>query len=970
MAPVEAPVQVGEDAPRLARTPETQLRFGLTPRAMDFQRRWGSHHVRWDERNGTPRALLGPGLPASVTLELVAAIARLGAVRPDSLVLEEVRSRGERETWVFTQHHLGAPITGGGVVVHVRSGRIGLVMASLHLPKETGHPEAGEELLPANDPDTLGYTWVRRQEQGDLVRFVDRAGAEVHAWTTRMHLDLTTEERTVGDPLIQVPVRQVFLQDAEARELTDDDGLHSRTPPYDVMLEGPSLLVRLDKTPIELTGIEDELLDWEVDLSPAASTVQHHFHVAWDWLRDRRPDHPWLDRQVTASVEVPGECNAFYTNGTINFYQGGDRCEDFGRIADVVYHELGHGFHHYVIEEGTFAGDISEGSSDFVSATLLDDPVLAPGATGEGSYIREIDTDRIYPDDVRDETHADGLIWASMFWNLRERWIDTYGAEDGTRMVDELLLEALSYGPTLTDAFEAVIAADDDDGDLSNSTPHACELIELLNHHGLGPGSLGLVRLDHEPVGAQGSFVPGYAVDFSLTELTPECGSLDTDSVRLHYTVDLPRDVLDLETTSFVEVVPDRDGEDYATTIPRQLPGSEVSYALSWASGDGLTAFSTHFGDASRLWRFWVGDREALWCETFERGFAGFVGEARVFGRPPQEEWSSEWEVDTPLGQDWNPTGPWAGRNVVGTAVTGEGLYGSGNGQRLVSTDVPLHGASPRLLLLSAQRWLTVEDARYDEAQVWVAAGGDPLKLWGNSASEGGSEHTLDTAWTPFDLDLRQLVDEPDPLVFSFTLQSDGGLEFGGWALDDLCVVTLADEVGHYRVRDLVATDDEPEVRISWTQPMIEPLEATVLVRKQGGWPEHAEDGLIVDLDLAPVPGAALSVVDPETDQGVVYHYALFAAPAGDTFFSDVIEGDNADLGGAPPPVVVDSGDTADSGLGDTATDTEEEDDRVRPPPGVVPVEDGPCGCATRGSSWGGSGWLLALALWRRRRSR
>ena len=66
-----------------------------------------------------------------------------------------------------------------------------------------------------------------------------------------------------------------------------------------------------------------------------------------------------------------------------------DSCNNLGQIADVTYHEVGHGIHHYILESGTFAGDVSEGSADFISATILNDPILAPNARPDGSYIRD-----------------------------------------------------------------------------------------------------------------------------------------------------------------------------------------------------------------------------------------------------------------------------------------------------------------------------------------------------------------------------------------------------------------------------------------------------------------------------------------------------------------------------------------------------------------------------------------------------
>ncbi len=974
MVPLEEGIQQGEDAPHLARARADQDAFSQTPRAAAFRARWGAHHVRWDARNGTPRALLGPGLSVAVIPELVADVARLGGVDPGSLQLGRVTDGDGRETWTWDQHHRGAPIEGGGVVVHVRNGRVSLILASLHLPKAVGDPRLGEVLLPEHAAVPLSYTWVRRQEDARGVVYLDRSGEAVHAWSSVFPLDLEVEERTVGDPLVVAPAREVEVSTADASELTDDGGLHALGELVDVRLEGPNLLLREHEDPIAVVAVEGGLLVWDVDLVPAAASVQHHFHVAWDWLADRRPSHTWLDRQVTASVLVPGSCNAYYTNGTINFYPEDDRCEDFGRIADVVYHELGHGIHHYVIDDGTFAGDVSEGSADFVSATLLDDPVLAPEALGPGTYIRELDTDKVYPDDATGQSHNDGLIWASFLWNLRTTWRDVYGVELGTRMVDELFLETLSYGPTLTDLTEAVLAADDDDADLRNSTPHACELIEGLNHHGLGPGSLGLVLMEHIPLEAQDSWTDGYRVEFTLEQITGECGDLQPESVRVLYGVDLPLTGVPFDPGVLSELEVTRAGDGYSAVIPRQFPGTRVSYAMTWSSLDGETTAVTHDDRRDGLYDFFVGDRTALWCADFEHDWDGLSSTARVYGAKADEDWVDEWERGAPQGQEWNPTGAWAGSAVVGTALGGEGLYSPYNGQMIQTADLRLSGANERMVLLTARRWLTVEDGKYDRAEVWADRESGRQVLWANPDTQSGNRHVLDEDWTAFDVDLRALLDTGEDVRLAFTLAADGGLEYGGWALDELCLVTLDDEPGHYRVRDLDASDDQDEVALRWTQPMIEPLSATVLVRKRDGMPDHPDDGLIVDIDLAPVPGESRSATDTEVAPGETYHYALFAAATDQDWFVDVVEGENADVGGVPLPEVPDSGDTGeagdtappDTGRSDTGATSEALDSL--PPPSTEEEEPGCEGCSTSGRWFPGGAWLLLGVLWHRRR--
>ena len=49
--------------------------------------------------------------------------------------------------------------------------------------------------------------------------------------------------------------------------------------------------------------------------------------------------------KITSTVNINDSCNAYY-DGNVNFFQKGGGCNNTGRIADVNYHEWGHGVHY------------------------------------------------------------------------------------------------------------------------------------------------------------------------------------------------------------------------------------------------------------------------------------------------------------------------------------------------------------------------------------------------------------------------------------------------------------------------------------------------------------------------------------------------------------------------------------------------------------------------------------------------
>ena len=123
----------------------------------------------------------------------------------------------------------------------------------------------------------------------------------------------------------------------------------------------------------------------------------------------------------------------------------------------------------------------------------------------------------------------------------------------------------------------------------------------------------------------------------------------------------------------------------------------------------------------------------------------------------------------------------------------------------------------------------------------WV----DDRRLFRNRGSDAGSDHTLDVDWTLVEVDLATLppdMTDDGEVVLHWTLQSDPGLEFGGWHIDDVCMVQLADIPGHYRRMQLTAAlDAEFRVQLAWENPWIAPLDTVRLVAEPGDALEDVE---------------------------------------------------------------------------------------------------------------------------------
>ena len=86
---------------------------------------------------------------------------------------------------------------------------------------------------------------------------------------------------------------------------------------------------------------------------------------------------------------------------------------------------------------------------------------------------------------------------------------------------------------------------------------------------------------------------------------------------------------------------------------------------------------------------------------------------------------------------------------------------------------------------LRFKRWLSVEESTYDVAKILV----NGTEVWCNPAQE----NLVDNSWVTMLYDLSALADNNPAVQVSFTLTSDDGLQFGGWAIDDFELIAPAD---------------------------------------------------------------------------------------------------------------------------------------------------------------------------------
>jgi MYXO-CTERM domain-containing protein len=489
------------------------------------------------------------------------------------------------------------------------------------------------------------------------------------------------------------------------------------------------------------------------------------------------PDMAFLTSVIVAkpNEDDPQGCNAFWDGSDLNFYRQNSMCNNTARIADVVYHEFGHGFHQHAAIPGVVAmidPALGEGTADYMAVSLTGDPNVAPGFyLGQPNVpLRSVDTGRRWPDDISSDPHETGLIWVGSLWDLRTYLQEDLDADTGAAIANQLYFGAIQRASDIPSTYVEVLAADDDDGDLGNGTPHFCEIERAFSAHGLADGldATGLT-IAHRPldiVVAEASS----PITVTVERPHPECKhevAIDNIVATVTRGEEQPIDI-DLRP----------DGKRFLGELPPATSGSVFGYHLTAKAG--TTSIARPDNRADPDYYVFAGETEKLFCTGFENGADGFTFDDGGFG-------TGTFAIGAPGGKGGDPDQAYDGKNVLGTTLGGSGLYLADRKAFAHGPVVDLKGA--RQVHLQMRRWLTVEDGFYDHATISV----NGTMLWQNLGTNesDGTLDLLDKEWRFFDLDISSVVGESAQVTLG--LDADPVQNFGGWNVDELCIVAVKD---------------------------------------------------------------------------------------------------------------------------------------------------------------------------------
>ncbi len=248
----------------------------------------------------------------------------------------------------------------------------------------------------------------------------------------------------------------------------------------------------------------------------ASRTGFYELNKVIEMGRGQLPSNGWLQNQLTSNMNINSTCNAFW-NGTVNFYRSGGGCFNTGEIAGVFDHEWGHGMDANDVNGG-IASPSGEGIADVYTALRLNTSCIGRNfrstvCTGNGdpcltcTGVRDIDYLKRQSGQPHDYTwsnancggsvHCVGGVYSEAVWSLWKRKLQQapYNYDNNTAHEIVTRLTYIGAGATSTwfsggppeggcassSGYMNYLAADDDNGNLNDGTPHMTAIWEAFN---------------------------------------------------------------------------------------------------------------------------------------------------------------------------------------------------------------------------------------------------------------------------------------------------------------------------------------------------------------------------------------------------------------------------------------------------------------------------------------------------------
>ncbi len=257
----------------------------------------------------------------------------------------------------------------------------------------------------------------------------------------------------------------------------------------------------------------------------ASRTGFYELNRIKEMARGQLPGNSWLQQQLTSNMNINNTCNAFWNGSTVNFYRSGGGCFNTGEIAGVFDHEWGHGMDANDASPG-IASPSGEGVADIYTALRLNDSCIGRNfrstvCSGNGdpcltcTGVRDIDYLKRASGQPHDyswsnancggSVHCVGGVYSEAVWSLWKRELTgaPYNLDNNTahEVVNRLTFIGagatgtwFSGGPPFggcssSSGYMNYLAADDDNGNLNDGTPHMTAIFNAFNDQEIACGT-------------------------------------------------------------------------------------------------------------------------------------------------------------------------------------------------------------------------------------------------------------------------------------------------------------------------------------------------------------------------------------------------------------------------------------------------------------------------------------------------
>lgn len=260
----------------------------------------------------------------------------------------------------------------------------------------------------------------------------------------------------------------------------------------------------------------------------ASRTGFHELNMVKLMGRSHLPANTWLQGQLPATMNINNTCNANWNGVGVNFYRkGASTCGNTGEIAGIFDHEWGHGMDANDSVPGI--ANPGEAVADMYANLRLDDSCVGRGfrATNCGGYgnpctactgVRDVDWAKRNANTPTTVTwidancgsgpapcgggvHCEGSVAAESVWDLWNRKLTAGSYNYSLDLAREIATQLTYRGATAVtswftcnqgsggcgagNGYLNYLAADDDDGNLLNGTPHMTGIHAAFSDHGI-----------------------------------------------------------------------------------------------------------------------------------------------------------------------------------------------------------------------------------------------------------------------------------------------------------------------------------------------------------------------------------------------------------------------------------------------------------------------------------------------------